>query len=247
MTDCWMQEDGNVVFADGKTVTEVNPKTGNTVFVYRPALPPDVKVGDGSFSCQPLEDGRVLVSENSTGRVLEVDRQGKIVFESKVEPYKVGSHHNHRYVRKIKNGNYLVCHSGAGKVREYNPQGEIVFEVSAGPIAFSAVRLDNGNTLVGHLDNITEFDPAGKPVWTFSSKDIDGLEIRAMCGVHALPNGNIAIGVYGAYKNGGQVGLLEITRDKQIVWYYSNPSADGAMMSIQMLDAEGRPSPDTLR
>jgi hypothetical protein len=66
--------------------------------------------------------------------------------------------------------------------------------------------------------------------------------------MHVLPNGNIAVGVYGAYKDGGQAGLFEITRDKKLVWYYSNPTADKSMMSIQLLDAKGRALPgDTLR
>lgn len=248
MTDCWMMKNGHVIFADGGAVTEVNTKTDETVFTYKPTIPPGTKPGNGTFSCQPLKNGNTLVSENSTGRILEVNRQGKIAFELKVEPFKAGNHHNHRYARKIKNGNYLVCHSGEGLVREYTPQGDIVFEVSAKPKAFSAVRLENGNTVVGRLDNITEFDPAGKSVWEFSNKDIDGLEIRSMCGVHVLPNGNLAVGVYGAYGQGGQAGLFEITRDKKIVWYYSNPTADRSMMSIQLLDAKGLPLPgETLR
>ena len=42
--------------------------------------------------------------------------------------------------------------------------------------------------------------------------------------------------------------MFEITRGKTLVWRYADPSADGTIMSVQMLDAEGRPLPgDTLR
>ena len=156
-------------------------------------------------------------------------------------------------MRKLDNGNYLVCHSGAHIVREYTPKGKIVFEVEVDNVAFSALRLKNGNTLVSSLDNITEFDPKGKAVWNFANTDIDDLNIGFMCGMQVLPNGNYAIGVYGAYKKDkksgktGQVGLMEITRDKKLAWYYSNPKADKSMMSVQLLDAKGRALPDTLR
>ncbi|MBT8037641.1 MAG: hypothetical protein KJO21_08865 [Verrucomicrobiae bacterium] len=50
-------------------------------------------------------------------------------------------------VRKLNNGSYLVCQSGKHLVREYSPTGKIVFKVKVGNIAFSAIRLDNGNTL----------------------------------------------------------------------------------------------------
>ncbi len=64
-----------------------------------------------------------------------------------------------------------------------------------------------------------------------------------MCGVHVLPSGHLAIGVYSAYKKGGEAGLFGITRDKKFVWCYSNPKSDGSMMSIQMLDQAGKPLP----
>ena len=253
MTDCWMMENGHVVFADGGTVTQVDPKADKVVFTYMPRIPDGVKKGDGSFSCQPLKNGNILVAENSTGCIVEVDRQGKIASELKVEPFKKGSHHNFRTIRRLTNGNYLVCHSGEHLVREYTPKGERVFEVKVDSIAFCALRLKNGNTLVSSLNTITEFNPEGKAVWNFANTDIDGLKIGAMCGMHVLPSGNMVIGVYGAYKKdkksgkAGQVGLMEITRDKTLAWYYSNPSADRSMMSVQLLDAEGRALPDTLR
>jgi len=143
-------------------------------------------------------------------------------------------------VRKLEHGNYLVCHSGKHLVREYTPKGEVVFEVKVGNVAFSASRLANGNTLVGHIDQITEFSTTGKIVWKFTNTDIPGLSIGAICGVHSLENGNLAVGVYAAYNKGGEAGLFEITREKKLVWCYSNPKSDRSMMSIQMLDKEGK-------
>jgi outer membrane protein assembly factor BamB len=241
--DCWMLSGGNILFADGQ-IKEVNPNTNEVVWQYKPKDP-----RNGDFSCQRLSGGVTLVGENSTGRILEVDKDGKIVFQMQVQPFREGDHHNIRMVRKLNNGNYLVCHSGEHVVREHTPKGEIVFEVKVDNIAFSAVRLDNGNTLVGHIDHITEFNPRGEEVWNFSNEDIEGVVITWMCDIHVLPNGHIAVGVYRAYNKDRQGnGLFEITRDKQLVWRYSNPDVDGNMMGIQVLAPDGKPLPgDPLR
>ncbi len=241
--DCWMLANGHVLVADG-VVREINPRTNEVVFQYRP----QVTKGGGAYACQRLDNGLTLIGENSTGRILEVDKDGQIRSELQVQPYTPGSHHNMRMVRKLKNGHYLVCHSGEHRVREYTPQGKIVFDVEVSNIAFSAVRLDNGHTLVGQIDFITEFDAKGDIVWQFSNKAIEGVSINAICGLHALPNGNIVVGVYAAYKKGVGTAMFEITRDKTLVWRYADPSVDGTIMSVQMLDAKGHPLPgDTLR
>jgi len=236
--DCWMLESGNVLFADG-CVTEIDPKTDEIVWKYTPD-----NTRDGAFACQRLENETTLVGENSTGRILEIDKSGKIVFQLKVEPFRENNHHNLRMVRKLKSGNYLVCHSGAKLVREYTPQGKIIFEVEVDSLAFSAVRLESGNTLVGHIGHLTEFTPEGKAVWQFSNEDIDGVVISMMCDVHVLPCGNIAVGIYSAYKDGEGNGMFEITRKKKLVWRYSNPGVDRNMMGVQVLNPQGKPLSD---
>lgn len=242
-TDCWMLKNGNVLFTDN-AVKEVDPKTSKEVFSYQSP----VKKGGGVFGCQPLPDGKILIGENSTGKILEITRDGKITFELQLPLYVPGSHHNLRMVRKLENGNYLVCHSGKHLVREYTPNGNVVFEAKVNNIAFSAIRLDNGNTLVGHINAITEFSPKGSAVWSFARDEIDDLEISTLCGLHQQANGNIAVGVYSAYKKGGQVGLFEITRDKKTVWKYSHPQGDRHMMSLQILTPDGKIQPGkTLR
>ncbi len=241
--DCWMLPNGHVLVADG-VVREIDPKTNEVVFQYRP----EVTQGGGAYACQRLDNGLTLIGENSTGRILEVDKEGQIRFELQVLPFAPGSHHNMRMVRKLKNGHYLVCHSGEHRVREYTPQGRIVFDVKVSNIAFSAVRLDNGHTLVGQIDHITEFDAKGNTVWQFANTQFKPLYINAICGLHALPNGHIVVGVYAAYKDGQGTAMFEITRDKQLVWRYADPSADRTIMGVQLLDAKGHALPgDTLR
>ena len=242
--DAWMLPNGNVLFADGKSVTEVTPKH-KVVFNYESPK----QAGGGTYACQRLADGRTLIGENSTGKVLEVDAGGKVVFELQTAPFKEGNHHNMRMARKLGSGNYLVCQSGAHVVKEYTPAGKVVMEIAVDSVAFAAVRTAGGSTIVAVIDKIVEFDGKGKVVWEFANTDIPGVKITSMTGFHVLPSGNIVVGCYGAYKDGGQAGLFEVSRAKKLIWRYAHPApAKGgefeflgrSMMAVQKLDKEGK-------
>jgi outer membrane protein assembly factor BamB len=243
--DVWMLPSGNVLFADGETVTEVT-REKQVVFQYRAAE----QTGGGTYACQRLADGKTFVGENSTGRLLELDQHGKVAFTLQTSPFQVGQHHNMRMARKLGNGNYLVCHSGARLVKEYTPKGEKVWEVKVpGSLAFAAIRTPSGNTLVSCLDRVAEYDPSGKGIWECRTEDLGPtLRIRNLTGINVLPNGNVVAGCYQAYTDGHGCGLLEVSREKKVVWSYSKPKGDQTMMAVQLLSAEGKPLPgDVLR
>ncbi len=232
--DTWMLPNGNILYADGKACTEVT-QDQRVVFEYKTSLK------DGPYACQRLPNGNTMVGDNASGKVLEVDAAGKVVFELQTSPMKPGAHHNMRMVRKLASGNYLVCHSSANRVKEYAPDGTVVWEVQTLNLAFAAVRTPAGTTLVSNLDRILEYNKAGEVVWEFSVKDLPGVTVRNMTGMHLLGNGNLAIGCYSAYQGAEGTGLLEITRDRKLVWRYAEPGADKSLMSIQRLDEKGRP------
>lgn len=229
--DIWMLPNGNVLFADGN-VTEVT-KDHAVVFEYKP----EVQKGGGAYSCQRLSNGNTVVGENGSGRVVEVDKSGKVVFSLQTNPSTSGAHHNMRMVRKLDNGDYLVCHSGSNLVREYRPDGSTAWEKKTQALAFAAVRLPSGNTLISSLNQITEYDRDGKEVWEFKKDDIPGVVIQNMTGIQALPNGNIVTGCYSAFNKAGEgTSLLEITRDKKLVWRYASPGRrDTSMMGVHKL------------
>jgi len=236
--DAWTLPNGNVLFADGAAVTEVTPEH-KVVFQYKAK----VQKGGGTYACQRLEDGNTLIGENSTGRILEVEKDGKAVFELPVTPAKEGEHMNLRMARKLKNGNYLVCHAGAHLVKEYTPKGQAVLELKTPDIAFSAVRTPNNTTLVGSLKKIIEYDPKGTAIWEFSNTDVPGVKIGSITGIQLLPDGNIVAGCYRAYENNEGTGLFEITKDKKLVWRFADPRTTGSMMAVQKLDKDSKPLP----
>ena len=235
--DVWMLPNGNVLFADGN-ITEVT-RDHKVVFEYKP----ENQKGGGAYSCQRLPNGNTVVGENASGRVVEVDKDGKVVFSLKTNYGKTDDHHHMRMVRKLANGNYLVSHSQANVVREYRPDGTTAWEKPAKALAFAAVRLANGNTLVSSLNQLTEYDKDGNQVWEFKKDDLPGVVIQNMTGIQVLPNGNVVIGCYSAYtKEGAGTGMLEITRERNLVWRYVSPGRrDTSMMGVQLLLAGSEP------
>lgn len=236
--DIWMLDSGNVLFANG-SVIEVNPKTNEEVFTYTP----EKTKGGGAYSCQRLPNGNTLVGENAAGRITEVDASGKVVFKLDLPLTKPGNHHNLRMTRKLENGNYLVCHSGPRTVREYTPAGKVTFEVTVEKLAFSAVRLPSGNTMVGHVTGITEYTPAGKKAWEFTPADLPALSLGFLTGIHVRNNGNIAVGIYRISKKPNGAEFFEITRAKKLVWWYKAKKSPRARMNIQVLTPDGKPIP----
>jgi outer membrane protein assembly factor BamB len=226
---------GNVLFADGN-ITEVTPDH-RVVFSYKP----ENQKGGGAYSCQRLANGNTVVGENASGRVVEVDKDGKVVFLLMTRYTSQSDHHHMRMVRKLDNGNYLVCHSGDNLVREYRPDGSTAWEKKTRALAFDAERLANGHTLVSSLGQVTEYDKDGGTVWEFAATDIPGVTIQNMTGFQVLANGNLVIGCYAAYTKDGQgTGMFEITRDKKLVWRYVSPGLrDKSMMGVQKLAGGG--------
>jgi len=229
--EAWRLPNGNVLFADGN-ITEVT-RDHTVVFEYKP----EIQEGGGAYSCQRLPNGNTVVGENASGRVVEVDKDGKVVFSMRTRFVALSAHHHMRMVRKLDNGNYLVCHSGDNIVREYKPDGTTAWEKKAKALAFAAVRLPNGNTMVSTLGQITEYGKDGNEVWEFKNTDVPGVVIQNMTGIHVLPNGNVVTGCYAAYNREGKgTGLLEITRAKKLVWRYVSPGLrDKSMMGVHKL------------
>jgi hypothetical protein len=190
---------------------------------------------------QPLPGGAVLLTEaGDRPRVLEVGRDGKVLADVPLKAQTKDHHLQTRMARKLPTGNYLVPQLLDRVVREYTPKGEVVWEVKTPDMPFTAIRLPDGNTLIGcTLGNLViEVDPPGKEVWRVANDDLPGKPINDACGVQRLPNGNTVITSHHA--TAGQVKLLEVTREKKVVWTYTD-DRKGGIHHFQILDATGPP------
>jgi hypothetical protein len=206
---------------------------------------------------QRLDKDITMIAETGNKRIIEVDRDGKIIKEIPLTVDKPDPHRDTRMARKLASGNYLVCHEGDGKVREYDSEGKVVWMYQLdlggrrrsdghgpeghGVEVFGAVRLENGNTLIagGNNNRVLEVDKEGKIVWSIDQKDLPGVTLAWVTTLHVLPNGNIIIGNCHAGPNNPQ--LIEVTREKKVVWTFKDFKTFGnGLASVHILDIGGK-------
>jgi hypothetical protein len=219
--DLWVLPNGNLLFTTGNGVLEMN-RNNDTLFHYESK--------NEIYACQRLKNGNTFIGECNSGRLLEVSPLGKIVKGVSILPDSVkdGGHAYMRNARRLDNGNHLVAHYGLKVVREYNPKGKIVWEVKVPGGPHTAIRLPNGNTLVSEADgtkdpHVYEFDQAGKIVWEVSNADLPDKPFKFLGGMQRLPNGNTVICNWlGHNQFGKDPHIIEVTKDKKVVWTYSN-------------------------
>lgn len=204
---------------------------------------------------QRLRDGRTMVAESGNRRIVEVDRDGKIVREVPLTVEHPNSHRDTRLARKLDNGNYLVCHEGDGTVREYDGTGKVVWSYALdldgrerapghdghGTEVFGAIRLPNGNTVIagGNNNRVIEVNRAGKIVWSIGHDELPGIRLFWVTTLQRLPNGNLIVGNTHAGPDNPQ--LFEVTRDKKVVWTLKNWTNFGNdTAAAQILDVRGK-------
>lgn len=241
--DGWVLANGNVLVAWSDDVRELT-RDKQVVFQYKKS-PENQELG----TVERLESGNTLITElGKEPRLLEVDSSGSIVLQFPLKPETDNGHMQTRMARKLPSGNYLAPHLLAFKVKEYTPKGEVVKEIATdleklgGRAAenwpFTAIRMENGNTLVTltHGNKVVEFDKDGNVVWKVSNEDFPNEKPFAdPCGCQRLPNGNTVIASYGT---SGPIKVFEVSPDKKMVWKYEGPHK---AHEIQVLTTNGTP------
>ncbi len=237
--DGWVLPNGNVLLAvtknkeyPGGAAVEVT-REGKVEFEFK-GTQSEVN------TVQPLDNGNILLAEaGDKPRLLEVDRKGKIVVELAIQAQTKDHHLQTRMSRKLPNGNYLVPQLLDKVVREYTPQGKIVWETKTPDMPFTAIRLEDGHTVIGcTLGNlVVEVDKAGKEVWRLSNDDLPGKPLNDCCGVQRLPNGNTVVTSHHAKAK--EIKLTEVTPDKKIAWTHTDDKGFG-IHHFQVLDTNGK-------
>lgn len=234
--DCWILPDGNFLFCYRDGAIILNPKREN-VWEYKAAAKSEV------HSCQPLPNGGVMLVENGSSRILELDNAGKIIKEIKLTPApRVSTHDQFRGARKTKEGHYVICFKGEHKVVELDENGSVLREIPVPGDVHAAISLPDGHLLVtcGDGHKVVELDKELKVVWEVNENDIPGNPLRLMDGAQRLPNGNTLFCNYlghGHVKQQPQV--FELTRDKKVVWEFADHEHFSSINKIQVLDVRG--------
>jgi len=235
--DLWALPNGNLLFNTGHGVKEVTRQKA-VVFNYESS--------SEIYACQRLTNGNTFIGECNAGRLLEIAPDGKVVKEVPLLPAgKDGGHLYMRNARQLANGSYLVAHYGEQVVREYDSQGRKVREIPAPGGPHSVVRLPNGNTLIACADmrgspHVIEVDEKGETVWEVKADELPGIHLKFMAGLQRLPNGNTVMANWLGHGQFGQAPhLIEITRDKRVVWTYFDHQTMRTVSSVQLLDVPG--------
>jgi outer membrane protein assembly factor BamB len=258
--DIHVLPNGHIMTQQGmKKIVEIDPATKKVVWSY------DATQSNGNagrrvevHSFQPLEGGRVMIAESGPARIIEIDREGTLLKETKLKINQPNAHSDTRLVRKLDNGHYLVCHEADGFAREYNSEnGEVVWEYEVplfdkprrgghGPEAFgnqlfAAVRLKSGNTLIatGNGHSVIEVTPEKEIVWKIEQNDLPEITLAWVTTLEVLPNGNYVIG--NCHAGPDNPLLIEIDpKTKKVIWTFDQFELFGnSAPNSQVLDVEG--------
>lgn len=253
--DIHVLENGDILTRKGRTsVVEINPETKKVVWEYDSTQ----SNGNGGkkvevHAFQRLPNGHTMIAESGVARIIEVDRDGKIHREIPLVVDRASAHSDTRLVRITDRDTYLVAHEADGKVREYSrDSGEVVWEYEVpmfgkpakgghGPEAygnrlFSAVRLKNGNTLIGtgNGHGVLEVTPTKEIVWRLTQEELPGVRLAWVTTLEVLPGGNYVIG--NCHAGPGQPLLVEIEPEsKKIVWTFDRFDDFGNNVSNSLL------------
>ncbi|QKK10004.1 MAG: PQQ-binding-like beta-propeller repeat protein [Planctomycetota bacterium] len=256
--DLHVLDSGHILFQDSWThILEVDPETGETVWEYDAARqnrrPADGPVEVHAFSRMP--DGTTMIAESGPGRLIFVDAEGNIDHQFKFTLSRNDPHRDTRLVRPTPQGTFLAAHEGEGVVREYDTEGNVVWEFAVplfgkdragghgfdawGNAVFSAIRLDNGNTLIGtgNGHRVLEVSPGGEIVWQVTQDELPGIRLAWVTTLQVLESGNIVIG--NCHAGPDQPQLVEITKDKEVVWtFHDFERFDNALSNAWVIEAD---------
>ncbi len=209
---------GHLLYTTGNGIREVDGE-GKTVLEY--------KCNSEVYSMQRLPNGNTFVNECSSGRLTTLDANGKIVKQIETLPGHDGGHLYTRIGRILDNGHYLLSRYSKKRVVELDENGKEVWFFDAPFGVHGVARLKNGNTVITSGDFgascLWEIAPDKTVVWKVDNNDLPGKPLRYVGGFNVMPNGNYVICNWLGHNHFKEAPhLLEINRDKKIVWQFSD-------------------------
>jgi hypothetical protein len=77
-------------------------------------------------------------------------------------------------------------------------------------------------------------------VWSVNHDELPGISLKFMTGFQRLPNGNTVMSNWIGHGQFGKAPhIIEVTRDKKVVWTFQDHKTMRTVSSIQLLDVKG--------
>ena len=217
--DVQLLPDGHLLIVNGPVVQEVAPDRSVVWEVGKPIV-------ESAESAQRLPDGHTVIADNGRHRVIEIDREKRVVWEFDVPNANRRPRPTMRQVRRLANGNTLICASTEDKVLEVSPEKRVVWSYAV-PFPYLATRLENGHTLIssgaGYGSDpgyfVVEVDGQGQEVWKYGGADSPpDQHLNWPSGFVRLPDGHTLISI-------ARDGVLrEVAPDKTTVRTIRSPA-----------------------
>ena len=207
--------DGGDVSGNGSEVIEVDP-LGNIVWQYD---------NEGGFlflhSARLLKSGNILLSDSSNDRVIEVNRDKQIVFntdewDNGTGKLSDGSHiayPNDAY--ELEDGNLFICERNNNRAFKVDRQGNVLWVYDKDiDRPHNGHMLPNGNMLIcaSDINTILEVSPAKEIVWSYGDDKPETLDWPRAA--RRLENGNTMI------CDSKNSRIVEVTTKGQVVWQF---------------------------
>ena len=158
-------------------VIEVSIITKKIVWQYGTTGVPGTKRNqlNSPNSAEWLVNGHILIADEGNDRVLEVNREHKIVWQYG-EPNHPKILNGPAFASRLPDGHTLITDSGNNRILEINKSQHVVLEFATNqragsvkdPLPTRAVRLENGDTLISDQFNqqVIEIDSQRQVVFT---------------------------------------------------------------------------------
>lgn len=217
--------DGHTLITDGgrvrvgteSPIIEVD-EAGRIVWTFETGI-------NWAHSAERLPNGHTLIADTGHDRIIEVDAEGNIVWNSDESILSDGSHLNYpNDVDWLEDDHILITDANNHRAIEITRDGTIVWQFGETGIPGSdnhhlngphnADRLPNGNTIIADSNHlrVLEIAPDGTIVWQYRPRGRESLHWPR--DADRLENGNTLI------TDSRNNRVIEVTPDGRIVWEY---------------------------
>lgn len=235
--DVWMLSSGNILFSRMYWAAMISPRKE---ILWRMDAPSGTEI----HTLQPIGPHHVLLVLNDMPPMaMLIDWRSGTVLEQHSLLYdpSMSVHSQCRRFRMTAEGTYLMPCLGLGKVVEYNAAFRPIWTYEVGK-PWAAVRLPYGSTLISDEETQTHMEVTkdGHIAWSISLSELPApYRLHDSQSCTRLANGNTILCSRG--NNGLSPQMVEVTREKEVVWVFQDLSEIGPVSAVQVLSEPGIP------